>query len=527
MWKYVLNKMIKQKEATFFIVMIILSFAVSSAAPYLNGKFIDLLTVSKDIHLIVQFALIIVGVGVVGALISYCSNLTTVKVLTKTTMASIYEGMDNLLETDLVIAEKLDFSYITQRLFQDANVITSFVLSNFLSIFLNGILIVGVLYCFFVIDPLLCLIVVVVLIPYIVLFLALKRPLFDSSEKKKEADSRLFGSIHSIVEQVFSIQLNSRFSGAKKEAQASFTNCFPFILKAGRLSYLFSSIDSIIQTVFQSVLFIFAGIQIAVGNMTVGEFVMINSYFAGLDGIQFSLDGLRDSHERLRNKVGIFPKVIDAMKYVLNETGLRLSIAFTPTSFNVKDFLGVYDLLVDLYEKSNRTTGSDYIDFRLQPLMLLGRAKDNPNIVPTDAQYRWLVQNINEVNLTGKCHPCIDVKWGDPIDHLVRFRDTNYFMDQVSVHANGDIVVSAYLPLVVGNVRKRSLSDYWNAGLKTIWATNVVQYLTARMQSVRDMENITTLISDINMDGCLNLDLMENDLNDLNLIKGVILEEWM
>lgn len=95
MWKYVLNKMIKQKEATFFIVMIILSFAVSSAAPYLNGKFIDLLTVSKDIHLIVQFALIIVGVGVVGALISYCSNLTTVKVLTKTTMASIYEGMDS------------------------------------------------------------------------------------------------------------------------------------------------------------------------------------------------------------------------------------------------------------------------------------------------------------------------------------------------------------------------------------------------------------------------------------------------
>lgn len=56
---------------------------------------------------------------------------------------------------------------------------------------------------------------------------------------------------------------------------------------------------------------------------------------------------------------------------------------------------------------------------------------------------------------------------------------------------------------------------------------NVVQYLTARMQSVSDMENITTLISDINMDGCLNLDLMENDLNDLNLIKGVILEEWM
>lgn len=404
MWKYVLNKMIKQKEATFFIVMIILSFAVSSAAPYLNGKFIDLLTVSKDIHLIVQFALIIVGVGVVGALLSYCSNLTTVKVLTKTTMASIYEGMDNLLETDLA----------------------SMNLYN---------------VCFCGGETLLR-----------------KELMCECIKILKPSGSHCTAVTNGLLANPATIQ------------------------------------------------------QLA---------------SAGLDGIQFSLDGLRDSHERLRNKVGIFPKVINAMKYVLNETGLRLSIAFTPTSFNVKDFLGVYDLLVDLYEKSNRTTGSDYIDFRLQPLMLLGRAKDNPNIVPTDAQYRWLVQNINEVNLTGKCHPCIDVKWGDPIDHLVRFRDTNYFMDQVSVHANGDIVVSAYLPLVVGNVRKRSLSEYWNAGLKTIWATNVVQYLTARMQSVSDMENITTLISDINMDGCLNLDLMENDLNDLNLIKGVILEEWM
>lgn len=99
------------------------------------------------------------------------------------------------------------------------------------------------------------------------------------------------------------------------------------------------------------------------------------------------------------------------------------------------------------------------------------------------------------------------------------------FIDLLTV--SKDIHLIVQFALIIVGVRKRSLSDYWNAGLKTIWATNVVQYLTARMQSVSDMENITTLISDINMDGCLNLDLMENDLNDLNLIKGVILEEWM
>ena len=213
---------------------------------------------------------------------------------------------------------------------------------------------------------------------------------------------------------------------------------------------------------------------------------------AGLDGIQFSLDGLKESHERLRNKKGVFSSVIEAIDYVLNETMLRLSIAFTPTVFNVNDFPKVYELLVEIFEKSNRHTSNDYIDLRLQPLMLLGRAKDNSSIIPTESQYRWLVQQ----------------------------------MDQVSIHANGDIVVSAYLPLVVGNIRKHSLSEYWDAGLKTIWATSIVQYLSARVQSVYDMERVTTLISDINMNGCLYIDLMENDLNDLNLLKDVILKEW-
>lgn len=248
---------------------------------------------------------------------------------------------------------------------------------------------------------------------------------------------------------------------------------------------------------------------------------------AGLDGIQFSLDGLKTSHERLRNKKGIFPAVIDAIGYVLNETDLRLSIAFTPTEFNINDFPKVYELLVYLFENSRRNGTNDYVDLRLQPLMLLGRAKENHDIVPSEKQYRQLVQNINEFNLSEKYRRCIDVKWGDPVDHLMRFRNTNYFMDQVSVHANGDIVVSAYLPLIVGNIRKHTLEEYWKSGLNTVWGTNIVQYLVSQVQSISDMERITALISDINMDGCLNIDLIENDLNNLNLIKEIILKEYI
>lgn len=243
----------------------------------------------------------------------------------------------------------------------------------------------------------------------------------------------------------------------------------------------------------------------------------------GLDAIQFSLDGLRTSHDRLRNKEGVFKQVIQAIEIVLEETNIHLSIAFTPTAFNVDDFEEICELLINRFERSHRKQSNDYIELRLQPLMLLGRARKHHDIEPSDLQYRKLVQMIEE-RKTIKYSKCLDIKWGDPIDHLLRFREPNNFMDQSIIHANGDIVVSAYIPLVVGNIRKHSLVEYWEHGLNKVWTKNVVQYLVSQMQSISDMEKVTLTVADINTNECLYLDIMENDLDDLNLIKEVILK---
>ena len=98
---------------------------------------------------------------------------------------------------------------------------------------------------------------------------------------------------------------------------------------------------------------------------------------AGLNGIQFSLDGLRDSHEHMRGLSGLYDRVLDAIDITLNETSLHLSIAFCPTSFNVDDFKPVCTMLRDKLKSSGRT---DRIDLRVQPLMLLGRARRNRTI---------------------------------------------------------------------------------------------------------------------------------------------------
>jgi len=280
MFRYVLKKLIKQKSVFLFIVMIFASFIVSAISPYLNGAFIDFLTYDAEVNNVIKFAIIIAVIGVAGALISYLANILTVNLLNKTIFSLLFNLVDELEHTILIIAEKFQASYITQRIFADVNTVTSFVVSNFLTAILNAILIVGTIILFATINPLLFILIIICITAYILLFLKLRKPLYKTTLEKKEADSRIFGKINAQIEQIFNTQLNSSYEQSNSILNTSFLLYLPKVIKSGRISYLFSSADNIISVIFQSIMFIFAGFQIAEGKMTIGEFIMINSYFA-------------------------------------------------------------------------------------------------------------------------------------------------------------------------------------------------------------------------------------------------------
>ena len=82
-------------------------------------------------------------------------------------------------------------------------------------------------------------------------------------------------------------------------------------------------------------------------------------------------------------------------------------------------------------------------------------------------------------------------------------------MDLCIIRANGDIVCSSYLQLVVGNMRKHSLLDYCNSGLEEAWSYNIPKKIAQSIKSIEDMKNI---------DENLPILWKEEDLNDLSLI---------
>lgn len=112
----------------------------------------------------------------------------------------------------------------------------------------------------------------------------------------------------------------------------------------------------------------------------------------------------------------------------------------------------------------------------------------------------------------------IKIVWGDPVDHLIRFPEhTELPMYYISIRANGDIVTSPYLPLVVGNIRNHSIEEYWNGGLYELWKKKIPCYMAAFIKSVGDMGRITEKFPATFMDD-IYIDMLEKDLDDLSLL---------
>ncbi len=223
---------------------------------------------------------------------------------------------------------------------------------------------------------------------------------------------------------------------------------------------------------------------------------------SGVNRVQVSIDGARAaSHETLRQKPQSFERAIAAIVNFREAGFSDISVAFCPTAFNFAEVEDAYNLCARLGVK----------DFRVQPLMLLGRSLSHEHIVPSSLQYRALVSAAYRLKFS-QCTPA-QVEWGDPVDHLIRFRTVvQHCVAFANIKADGSIDASPYIPLIVGNVRKHRFSEYWDAGLPRIWERDEVKRLAARVLSVVDMGREEKGIPRVWHDEPISIDIIDTHL---------------
>lgn len=166
MFKYVLKNFFKNKKSFILMGVMLITFLITSISPYLTGAFVDFLISNKNRKLVIYLSILIMIIGVMGILLSYLKNIMTVKITSKVSFDMLSDITKYIQRVRLEIVEKKDPIYLTQQINSDVNVLSGFVISNFISIPLNLILALAIVYLYCSISKMLLLLMAMLIVPY-------------------------------------------------------------------------------------------------------------------------------------------------------------------------------------------------------------------------------------------------------------------------------------------------------------------------------------------------------------------------
>jgi radical SAM enzyme (rSAM/lipoprotein system) len=216
---------------------------------------------------------------------------------------------------------------------------------------------------------------------------------------------------------------------------------------------------------------------------------------SGLSAMTISLDGLKESHNWLRNNTLSFDKTISAIKTVLGNKNVSLDVATCITLKNIGELEEIHLLLLSLGVKNWRI-------FTIDPI---GRAKEHKEL---NINGEVLVRTLDFIK-TAKNRKQISINYGcdgflGPYEGEVR--DEFYFckagINIASILHDGSVGACPNInkQLIQGNILNDSLINIWNKNFQVFrirdWtktgqcaACNNYNYCQGNGICLRDLEN--------------------------------------
>ncbi len=269
----------KKGELAFYILLCMLSSMISVVFPYISGSFIDQLIQATDTSFLGRYIVIFVSFSIAGLVIGYVSNRLYIKIQTDIGFKLNSDAIRHVQNVSITFAQGQDTAYLNQRINNDANAVVIFCIGILQQIIINVIMVIVPLALIFSFNIYLGIVLIVLNLLYFFCYTAFKKPLYEINYEYAEERSKFFGKLNEQLFNVRFIQLHGIANDFIKRLTTAFAGLLNKALKYQKTNYLFASVDSIIMTVANVLVFLFGGISVISGSLSVGYFAIISSYF--------------------------------------------------------------------------------------------------------------------------------------------------------------------------------------------------------------------------------------------------------
>jgi ABC-type bacteriocin/lantibiotic exporter with double-glycine peptidase domain len=172
----------------------------------------------------------------------------------------------------------IDSTYLNQRINSDSFTVTSFVLDNILNLIIRILTLLVALYVIFSINVYISIIFLAILPLYTLAYFIFKKPLYKAGYIYKEEQNKFFAKINEQLYNIKLIKVNSWYEVLSKKLKFSFKFLFRAAMNYSKLTFLFSNIDKFIGYLANIILFFYGGSEIINNKLSIGDFIILNSY---------------------------------------------------------------------------------------------------------------------------------------------------------------------------------------------------------------------------------------------------------
>ncbi|MCR4649025.1 MAG: radical SAM protein [Lachnospiraceae bacterium] len=179
----------------------------------------------------------------------------------------------------------------------------------------------------------------------------------------------------------------------------------------------------------------------------------------GLRTVSISVDGLKENHEWFRQSPGAYEKTIEGIKNLIEQDINHVQITTVIYHKNINE-------LDAMYEEFKKVGVRSWRVINIEPI---GRAKDNPDLMLSKAEYRKLFDFIRNKRFEDKMEVTYGCSHYLGVDMEREVRKW-YFLCNAGVYTasimyNGDIGgcldIERRPELIQGNVRKDNFKEVW------------------------------------------------------------------
>lgn len=320
---YILLKKVIQKRLPMVIFILLLqgiTTIVSLIAPYINGKFVDILTDSKQYKNVLKFTEIVFLINITGILIGYLFRILQLRLKSYVSFELNLKIILHLQKIPIEKFERFQPTYLNQRIRGDCETITNFWINNILSVIINIIALVVMFILLININITLFLVILIFIPIYYIVYILLRRPLYDRGRESTESSNVFMSNLNEIYERNREIKTDVLFEYENDRLSKGFFCYFGNLMRYNKLAYKFTSIDSVISLLFQIIVFLIGGSQVIRANISIGAFTMLSSYFSMImDIIKYYFE-LSQSYQNMKVSVN---RVDDLLEIDLEKNGIN------------------------------------------------------------------------------------------------------------------------------------------------------------------------------------------------------------